>query len=101
MELALREVRECTGNSVDVSGIANQDVLVYNSISGNWVSRPLAIADVTNLQTTLNGKLESADISVSSLSDTTITTTADDSFLVYDSSDSNWKNEGNWRGHRG
>ena len=81
-------------SDTDVSSIANQDVLVYNSTSGNWVSRPLAIADVTNLQTTLNAKLESADISVSSLSDTTITTTADDSFLVYDSSDSNWKNEG-------
>ena len=80
-------------SDTDVSSIANQDVLVYNSTSGNWVSRPLAIADVTNLQTTLNAKLESADISVSSLSDTTITTTADDSFLVYDSSDSNWKNE--------
>ena len=81
-------------SDTDVSSIANQDVLVYNSTSGNWVSRPLAIADVTNLQTTLNAKLESADISVSSLSDTTITTTADDSFLVYDSSDSKWKNEG-------
>lgn len=81
-------------SDTDVSGIGNKDVLVYNSTSGNWVSRPLAIADVTNLQTTLNAKLESADISVSSLSDTTITTTADDSLLVYDSSDSKWKNEG-------
>lgn len=81
-------------SDTDVSSIANQDVLVYNSTSGNWVSRPLAIADVTNLQTTLDAKLESSDISVSSLSDTTITTTADDSFLVYDSSDSKWKNEG-------
>ena len=81
-------------SDTDVSGIGNKDALVYNSTSGNWVSRPLAIADVTNLQTTLNAKLESADISVSSLSDTTITTTADDSLLVYDSSDSKWKNEG-------
>ena len=81
-------------SDTDVSGIGNKDALVYNSTSGNWVSRPLAIADVTNLQTTLNAKLESADISVSSLSDTTITTTADDSLLVYDSSDSKWKNQG-------
>lgn len=81
-------------SDTDVSVIANKDVLVYNSTSGNWVSRPLAIADVTNLQTTLDAKLESSDISVSSLSDTTLTTTADDSFLVYDSSDSKWKNEG-------
>jgi len=81
-------------SDTDVSGIANKDVLVYNSTSGNWVSRPLAIADVTNLQTSLDAKLESADISVSSLSDTTTTTTVDDSFLVYDSSDSKWKNEG-------
>lgn len=81
-------------SDTDVSGIANKDVLVYNATSGNWVSRPLAIADVTNLQTSLDAKLESSDISVSSLSDTTITTTADDSFLVYDSSDSKWKNEG-------
>jgi len=81
-------------SDTDVSAIANKDVLVYNSTSGNWVSRPLAIADVTNLQTTLDAKLESSDISVSALSDTTITSTVDDSFLVYDSSDSKWKNEG-------
>ena len=81
-------------SDTDVSGIANKDVLVYNSTSGNWVSRPLAIADVTNLQTTLDAKLESTDISVSALSDTTITSTVDDSFLVYDSSDSKWKNKG-------
>jgi hypothetical protein len=81
-------------SDTDVSAIANKDVLVYNSTSGDWVSRPLAIADVTNLQTSLDAKLESSDISVSALSDTTITSTADDSFLVYDSSDSKWKNEG-------
>lgn len=81
-------------SDTDVSGIANKDVLVYNSTSGNWVSRPLAIADVTNLQTSLDAKLESSDITVSALSDTTITSTADDSFLVYDSLDSKWKNEG-------
>jgi len=81
-------------SDTDVSAIANKDVLVYNSTSGNWVSRPLAIADVTNLQTSLDAKLESSDISVSALSDTTITSTVDDSFLVYDSADSKWKNEG-------
>jgi len=81
-------------SDTDVSAIANKDVLVYNSTSGNWVSRPLAIADVTNLQTTLDAKLESSDITVSALSDTTITSTADNSFLVYDLSDSKWKNEG-------
>ena len=81
-------------SDTDVSGIANKDVLVYNSTSGNWVSRPLAIADVTNLQTTLDAKLETADVTVSSISDTTISSVVDDSFLVYDSSDSNWKNKG-------
>jgi hypothetical protein len=81
-------------SDTDVSGIANKDVLVYNSTSGNWVSRPLAIADVTNLQTSLDAKLETADVTVSSISDTTISSVVDDSFLVYDSSDSNWKNEG-------
>ena len=81
-------------SDTDVSAIANKDVLVYNSTSGDWVSRPLAISDITNLQTSLDAKLESSDISVSALSDTTITTTANDSFLVYDSSDSKWKNEG-------
>jgi len=81
-------------SDTDVSAIANKDVLVYNSTSGNWVSRPLAISDITNLQTSLDAKLESSDINVSALSDTTITSTVDDSFLVYDSSDSKWKNEG-------
>jgi hypothetical protein len=81
-------------SDTDVSGIANKDVLVYNSTSGNWVSRPLAISDITNLQTSLDAKLETADVTVSSISDTTISSVVDDSFLVYDSSDSNWKNEG-------
>tara|TARA_S200002703_G_scaffold81780_1_gene70514 strand:- start:455 stop:2416 length:1962 start_codon:yes stop_codon:yes gene_type:complete len=81
-------------SDTDVSSISNKDVLVYNSTSGDWVSRPLVISDITNLQTSLDAKLESSDISVSALSDTTITSTADDSFLVYDSSDSKWKNEG-------
>jgi hypothetical protein len=54
----------------------------------------LAIADVTNLQTSLDAKLETADVTVSSISDTTISSVVDDSFLVYDSSDSKWKNEG-------
>jgi hypothetical protein len=81
-------------SDTDVSGIANKDVLVYNATSGNWVSRPLAISDITNLQTSLDAKLEASDVTVSSISDTTISSVVDDSFLVYDSSDSKWKNEG-------
>jgi len=81
-------------SDADVSSVANKDVLVYNSTSGEWVSRQLAIADVTGLQASLDSKLETASITISSISDTTITTTADDSFLVYDSTVSKWKNEG-------
>jgi len=77
----------------DLTGLANKDVLAYSTTAGEWVSRQLTIADITNLQTTLDDKLESVDITVSALSDTTITSIANDSFLIYDSGTSKWKNE--------
>jgi hypothetical protein len=80
-------------SDTDVSGIANKDVLVYNSTSGNWVSRSLAISDVPNLQSILDGKLSSSDVTISSISDTTITSIVDNSVLVYDSGTSKWVNE--------
>lgn len=82
-----------TLSDVDVSGLANKDALLYNSTSGDWVSRAISIADVTSLQTSLDAKLESSDVTISSISDTTISSIVDNSVLVYDSGTSKWLNE--------
>jgi hypothetical protein len=62
-----------TLSDTDVSGIALGNALMYNA-SGDWEARDIIIADVTNLQTTLDTKLESSDLS-SYVTSTSLTTT--------------------------
>jgi len=62
-----------TLSDTDVSAVALGNALMYNA-SGNWEARDIIIADVTNLQTTLDTKLESSDLS-SYVTSTSLTTT--------------------------
>jgi len=62
-----------TLSDTDVSAVALGNALMYNA-SGNWEARDIIIADVTNLQTTLDTKLESSDLS-SYVTSTSVTTT--------------------------
>lgn len=116
-----------TLSDTDVSGIALGNALMYNA-SGDWEARDIIIADVTNLQTTLDTKLESSDLSsyvtstsltttlggyvtsttlateladytetaslaLGTLNNVTLTSLANNDFLVYDSVTSDWENQ--------
>ena len=116
-----------TLSDTDVSAVALGNALMYNA-SGNWEARDIVIADVTNLQTTLNTKLESSDLSsyvtstsltttlggyvtsttlateladytetsslaLGTLNNVTLTSLANNDFLVYDSVTSDWENQ--------
>jgi hypothetical protein len=116
-----------TLSDTDVSAVTLGNALMYNA-SGDWEARDIVIADVTNLQTSLDTKLESSDLSsyvtstsltttlgsyvtsttlateladytetsslaLGTLNNVTLTTPANNDFLVYDSVTSDWGNQ--------
>jgi hypothetical protein len=116
-----------TLSDTDVSAVTLGNSLMYNA-SGDWEARDIVIADVTNLQTTLDTKLESSDLSsyvtstsltttlgsyvtsttlateladytetsslaLGTLNNVTLTSLANNDFLVYDSVASDWENQ--------
>ena len=106
-------------SDISITGIANGEVLIYNSVSGNWENGVIPSAPVTSVNT-LTGAvvLDTDDISegainlyytdaraqaaaatqigltnINDLADINITTVADNQFLQYDSASGQWKNE--------
>ena len=61
----------------DVSGVSNGHGLIYSSSNGKYTAQAIAISNITSLQTTLNTKLESSDLS-SYITTNSLTTTLSD-----------------------
>jgi len=101
-------------SDISITGIANGEILIYNSVSGNWENGVIPSAPVTSVNT-LTGAvvLDTDDISegatnlyytdarvsnvisltsVNSLSDVSITTPSNGEALIYNSSSGDWEN---------
>lgn len=61
----------------DVSAVSNGHGLIYSSSAGKYVAQSIGISDITSLQTTLDTKLESSDLS-SYVTTNSLTTTLGD-----------------------
>ena len=101
-------------SDISITGIANGEVLIYNSVSGNWENGAIPSAPVTSVNSQTGAVvLDTDDISegatnlyytdarvsnvisltsVNSLSDVSITTPSNGEALVYNSSSGDWEN---------
>lgn len=70
--------------NVDLSGVTNNDYLIYSSTTGRWKNQQLPLASIT--QTVALG------LTLSGLGDTQITSPAQGQLLAYEQSTGLWKN---------
>ena len=89
-------------SDVDVPTPSNGEALIYNSTSGNWEASAIStstawgsitgtLSSQTDLQSALNGKLDTTAV-INDLSDVDAATPSNGETLIYNSTSGNWEN---------